>query len=101
MFCVYLANIISPQISCLTLSKNVDKRWHFNKLCETLLHLICHMIYFNYLIEIQRNRRRKMDKYKDYTKEELLEQIELLEKAIKVQHDTINRMLDAYILKSN
>ena len=39
-----------------------------------------------------------MDKYQDYTKEELLELIKTLEETIKVQHDTINKMLDAYIL---
>lgn len=39
-----------------------------------------------------------MDKYQDYTKEELLELIKSLEETIKVQLDTINRMLDAYIL---
>ena len=37
----------------------------------------------------------------DYTKEQLLEQIKVLEKAIQVQHETINKMLDAYILKKN
>ena len=42
-----------------------------------------------------------MDKYQNYTKEELLEHIKLLEKAIQVQHETINRMLDTYILNSN
>lgn len=41
-----------------------------------------------------------MDKYKDYTKEELLEHIKTLEKTINVQLETINRMLDAYILKT-
>lgn len=41
-----------------------------------------------------------MDKNKDYTKEELLEYIKKLEKTIKVQNDTINRMVDAYILNS-
>lgn len=41
-----------------------------------------------------------MDKNKDYTKEELLEYIKTLEKTIKVQNETINRMLDAYILNS-
>ena len=41
-----------------------------------------------------------MDKNKDYTKEELLEYIKMLEKTIKVQNETINRMLDAYILNS-
>lgn len=41
-----------------------------------------------------------MDKYKDYTKEELLEHIKLLEKTIHLQHETLNRMLDAYILNS-
>lgn len=39
-----------------------------------------------------------MDKYSNYTKEELLAYIKTLEKTIKVQHETINRMLDAYIL---
>ena len=39
-----------------------------------------------------------MDKYQDYTKEELLELVKTLEETIKVQLDTINRMLDAYIL---
>ncbi len=42
-----------------------------------------------------------MDDNKNYTKEELLEYIKLLEKTIKVQNDTINRMLDAYILGTN
>lgn len=42
-----------------------------------------------------------MEKYQNYTKEQLLEQIKVLEKAIQVQHETINRMLDAYILKKN
>lgn len=42
-----------------------------------------------------------MDKYQNYTKEELLEHIKLLEKTIKTQHETISRMLDAYILNSN
>lgn len=41
-----------------------------------------------------------MNQYKDYTKEELLEHIKTLEKTIKLQHETINRMLDAYILNS-
>lgn len=39
-----------------------------------------------------------MDKNKDYTKEELLEYIKMLEKTIHVQHETINRMIDAYII---
>ena len=39
-----------------------------------------------------------MDKYENYTKEELLEYIKKLEETIKLQHETINRMLDAYIL---
>lgn len=39
-----------------------------------------------------------MDKYNNYTREELLTYIKTLEKTIKVQHETINRMLDAYIL---
>lgn len=42
-----------------------------------------------------------MDKYKDYTKDELLAYIKTLEKTIKVQHETINRMLDAYVLKTS
>jgi hypothetical protein len=41
-----------------------------------------------------------MDMYQNYTKEELLAHIKILEKAIQVQHDTINRMLDTYILNS-
>lgn len=40
-----------------------------------------------------------MDMNKEYTKEELLEHIKMLEKTIKVQNETINRMLDAFILK--
>ena len=39
-----------------------------------------------------------MEKYQDYTKEELIELIKTLEKTIKVQHETINRMLEAYIV---
>ena len=42
-----------------------------------------------------------MDKYQNYTKEELLKYIKTLEKTIRVQNDTINRMLDAYILSNN
>lgn len=42
-----------------------------------------------------------MDKYQNYTKEELLKYIKTLEKTIRVQNDTINRMLDAYILNEN
>jgi len=42
-----------------------------------------------------------MEKYQDYSKEELLEHIKLLEKTIHLQHETINRMLDAYILSSS
>ena len=41
-----------------------------------------------------------MDNYQNYTKEELLEHIKLLEKTIHLQHETINRMLDTYILDS-
>ena len=41
-----------------------------------------------------------MDKDQNYTKEELLEHIRLLEKTINLQHETLNRMLDAYILNS-
>lgn len=39
-----------------------------------------------------------MDPKKNYTKEELLEYIKTLEKTIQIQHDTINRMLDSFIL---
>lgn len=42
-----------------------------------------------------------MDKYENYTKEELLAHIKTLEKTIQMQHETINRMLDAYILNSS
>ena len=42
-----------------------------------------------------------MDKFDHYTKEELLDYIQKLEAALKVQHDTINRMLDAYILNAD
>jgi len=41
-----------------------------------------------------------MNKYEDYTKEKLIEHIKTLEKTIKIQHETINRMLDAYIINS-
>lgn len=37
----------------------------------------------------------------EYTTEELLAQIELMKKTIKVQHLTINRLMDTYVLKSN
>jgi len=40
-----------------------------------------------------------MEMNKEYTKEELLEHIKILEKTIQVQNETINRMLDAFILK--
>lgn len=39
-----------------------------------------------------------MDNYQNYSKEQLLEHIKLLEKTIHLQHETINRMLDTYIL---
>ena len=42
-----------------------------------------------------------MDKYQNYTQEELLEHIKLLENTIHIQHETINRMLDHYILNSS
>lgn len=41
-----------------------------------------------------------MDEKKNYTMEELLDYIKTLEKTIQLQHETINRMLDAYILNS-
>ena len=42
-----------------------------------------------------------MNENKVYTTEELLAQIELLRKTIEVQHNTINRLMDTYVLKSN
>ena len=46
------------------------------------------------------NRRQDMDKYQNYSKEELLAHIKLLEQTIHLQHETLNRMLDQYILNS-
>lgn len=40
-----------------------------------------------------------MNEKKDYTVEELLAQIEIMKKTIKVQHETINRLMDTYVLK--
>lgn len=40
-----------------------------------------------------------MTEKKDYTVEELLVQIEIMKKTIKVQHETINRLMDTYVLK--
>ncbi|MBQ2706487.1 MAG: hypothetical protein IJF60_06715 [Agathobacter sp.] len=40
-----------------------------------------------------------MEEKKDYTVEELLAQIEIMKKTIKVQHETINRLMDTYVLK--
>lgn len=40
-----------------------------------------------------------MKENKEYTTEELLAQIELLRKTIEVQHNTINRLMDTYVLK--
>ena len=42
-----------------------------------------------------------MNEKKEYTTEELLAQIEILKKTIAVQHTTINRLMDTYVLKSN
>ncbi|MBQ2901166.1 MAG: hypothetical protein IJE49_04905 [Agathobacter sp.] len=42
-----------------------------------------------------------MTQYENYTKEELLKRIQILEKTIQTQHETINRMLDAYILNAD
>ena len=39
-----------------------------------------------------------MDPKENYTKEELLEYVKTLEKTIEVQHETINRLLDTFIL---
>lgn len=41
-----------------------------------------------------------MENKNQYTIEELLTQIDTLKKTIKVQNDTINRLMDAYILNS-
>lgn len=38
-----------------------------------------------------------MNQNKKYTEEELLKQIEILKKTIKVQNDTINRLMEAYV----
>lgn len=38
-------------------------------------------------------------KEKEYTIEELLLQIEIMRKTIQVQHETINRLMDTYVLK--
>jgi len=40
-----------------------------------------------------------MEEKKNYTVEELLAQIEIMKKTIKVQHETINRLMDTYVLK--
>lgn len=40
-----------------------------------------------------------MSKEKEYTVEELLMQIEIMKKTIQVQHETINRLMDTYVLK--
>ena len=40
-----------------------------------------------------------MKEKKDYTVEELLVQLEIMKKTIKVQHETINRLMDTYVLK--
>lgn len=41
-----------------------------------------------------------MDQKKEYTVEELLVQVEIMKKTIQVQHETINRLMDTYVLKS-
>lgn len=38
-------------------------------------------------------------KEKEYTVEELLLQIDIMRKTIQVQHETINRLMDTYVLK--
>jgi len=38
-----------------------------------------------------------MNEKKHYTEEELLKQIEMLKKTIKVQNETINRLMEAYV----
>lgn len=40
-----------------------------------------------------------MNEKKELTIEELLAQIEILKKTIQVQHETINRLMDTYVLK--
>lgn len=37
---------------------------------------------------------------KEYTMEELLAQIDIMKKTIQVQHETINRLMDTYVLKT-
>lgn len=37
---------------------------------------------------------------KEYTVEELLAQIDIMKKTIQVQHETINRLMDTYVLKT-
>ena len=83
------------------LSNRVDNPRAYAKLAENLLQSIFLVLYFNYQFENPQYIGDKiMDTNKNYTKEELLEYIKLLEKTIKVQNDTINRMLDAYILNN-
>lgn len=41
-----------------------------------------------------------MNKKKDYTVEELIAQIDIMKRTIQVQHDTINRLMDTYVLKT-
>ena len=40
-----------------------------------------------------------MNEKNDYKVEELLAQIEIMKKTIKIQHETINRLMDNYVLK--
>jgi len=46
-----------------------------------------------------RSIKQQMEEKKNYTVEELLAQIEIMKKTIKVQHETINRLMDTYVLK--
>ena len=46
--------------------------------------------------EYEMNETNEMN---EYTVEELLAQIEIMKKTIKVQHETINRLMDSYVLK--
>ena len=84
------------------MSKYVDRTCQPSKLYQNLLNYPTRVLYLSQqFLNPQNIGDIGMDKYQDYTKEQLLEQIKILEKAIQVQHETINKMLDAYILKAN
>ena len=83
---------------CRAMSTNLPHRLNFAQIyCIPISGCYTSII----LLKSTENRRNDMEKYQDYSKEELLEHIKLLEKTIHLQHETINRMLDAYILSSS